>query len=146
MERMTIRGDHGVYMAPGWDFHIDPDDYELVQKVLDRIATFEDLLERVEMEPQELVEVLQRNFNADLLLSMTAHYLQVEPQDAVLAMRAGARAIVNNRRLEGAIYVWDFRGKQGGPKEISYYDAAVLLAETADKLWRGQGGAADAET
>lgn len=28
MERMTIRGDHGVYMAPGWDFHIDPDDYE----------------------------------------------------------------------------------------------------------------------
>lgn len=76
MERMTIRGDHGVYMAPGWDFHIDPDDYELVQKVLDRIATFEDLLERVEMEPPELVEVLQRNFNADLMLSMTAHYLQ----------------------------------------------------------------------
>ena len=145
MERLTIRGDHGVYMAPGWDFHIDPDDYELVQKVLDRIATFEDLLERVEMEPQELVEVLQRNFNADLMLSMTAHYLQVEPQDAVLAMRAGARAIVNNRRLEGAIYVWDFRGKQGGPKEISYYDAAVLLAETADKLYQqessGKGNA-----
>ena len=42
MERMTIRGDHGVYMAPGWDFHIDPDDYELVQKVLDRLATYED--------------------------------------------------------------------------------------------------------
>ena len=42
MERMTIRGDHGVYMAPGWDFHIDPDDYELVQKVLDRLAAYED--------------------------------------------------------------------------------------------------------
>lgn len=56
MERMTIRGDHGVYMAPGWDF-----------------------------------------------------------------------------------------GKQGGPKEISYYDAAVLLAETADKLYQqessGKGNA-----
>lgn len=140
MERMTIRGDHGIYMAPGWDFHIDPDDYELVQKILERMATFEDLLERVEMEPPELVEVLRKNFNTDLMLSMTAHYLQVKPQDAVLAMRAGARAIVNNRRLEGATYVWDFRGKQGGPKEISYYDAAVLLAETADKLWRGQGG------
>lgn len=117
----------------------------MVQKVLDRIATFEDLLERVEMEPPELVEVLQRNFNADLMLSMTAHYLQVKPQDAVLAMRAGARAIVNNRRLEGATYVWDFRGKQGGPKEISYYDAAVLLAEAADKLYQqessGKGNA-----
>lgn len=135
MERMTIRGNHGVYMAPEWDFHIDPDDYDLIQKVLDRIATFEDLLERVEMEPPELVEVLQRNFNADLMLRMTAHYLQVKPQDAVLAMRAGAKAIVNNRRLEGATYVWDFRREQGGPKKITYYAAAMLLAEMADKLF-----------
>ena len=121
MERMTIRGDHGVYMAPEWDFHIDPDDYDLVQKILDRLAVFEDLLVLIGMEPREFIEAYQRTFNEKALVNMITHYLQVNPEEAILAMRAGARAIVNNKRLDGATYVWDFRGRQGGPKEITYY-------------------------
>lgn len=52
----------------------------------------------------------------------------------ILALRAGARAIVNNKRLHSALYCWDIYGENGGPKEISYLDAAVILAETADKM------------
>ena len=43
MERLTIRGDHGVYMVDGYDFAIDPDDYDQVQKILDRLADYEDI-------------------------------------------------------------------------------------------------------
>lgn len=135
MKRMTIRGDRGVYMAPEWDFHIDSDDYDLVQKILDRLAVFEDLLVLIGMEPREFTEAYQRTFNEKALVNMITHYLQINPEEAILAMRAGARAIVNNKRLEGATYVWDFRREQGGPKEITYYAAAMLLAETADKLF-----------
>lgn len=51
-----------------------------------------------------------------------------------LALRAGARAISNNKRLHGTLYCWDIWGENGGPKEISYLEAADLLAETADKM------------
>lgn len=37
-------------------------------------------------------------------------------------------------RLNGALYCWDIWGENGGPKEISYLEAATLLAETADKM------------
>ena len=59
---------------------------------------------------------------------------QVENEKLFLALRAGARAIVNNKRLHGALYCWDIWGENGGPKEISYLEAAVLLAETANKM------------
>lgn len=58
----------------------------------------------------------------------------MENEKLFLALRAGARAIVNNKRLHGAIYCWDIWGENGGPKEIPYLEAAVLLAETADKM------------
>lgn len=61
----------------------------------------------------------------------------MENEKLILALRAGARAIVNNKRLHGAIYCWDIWGKSGGPKEIPYLDAAVLLAKTADKIESG---------
>lgn len=61
-------------------------------------------------------------------------------EELALAMRAGARAIVNNKRYEGATFVWDFRGEMGGPKEIKYYDAAILLSETADSLQKRTQG------
>ena len=54
----------------------------------------------------------------------------MENEKLILALRAGAGAIVNNKRLHGAIYCW----KNGGPKEIPYLEAAVLLAEAADKM------------
>ena len=58
----------------------------------------------------------------------------MENEKLFLALRAGARAIVNNKRLHGALYCWDIWGENGGPKEISYLEAATLLAETADKM------------
>lgn len=54
-----------------------------------------------------------------------------------LALRAGARAIVNNKRLHGTIYCWDIRGERGGPKELPYLEAAILLAEAADAMEAG---------
>ena len=58
----------------------------------------------------------------------------MENEKLFLVLRAGARAIVNNKRLHGAIYCWDIWGESGGPKEIPYLEAATLLAETADKM------------
>ena len=58
----------------------------------------------------------------------------MENEKLFLALRAGARAIANNKRLHGAIYCWDLWGENGGPKEMPYLEAAVLLAETADKM------------
>lgn len=58
----------------------------------------------------------------------------MENEKLFLALRAGARAIVNNKRLHGTLYCWDIWGENGGPKEISYLEAATLLAETADKM------------
>lgn len=58
----------------------------------------------------------------------------MENERLFLALRAGARAIVNNKRLHGAIYCFDIWGENGGPKEITYLEAAVILAETADKM------------
>ena len=42
MKRLTIRRDHGVMMAEGFDFHIEEEDYDLVQEILDRLASYED--------------------------------------------------------------------------------------------------------
>ena len=42
MERLTCRMDHGIIMQTGYDFGIDPDDYDLVQKILGRLAAYED--------------------------------------------------------------------------------------------------------
>lgn len=48
-----------------------------------------------------------------------------------LAMRAGARAIRTNKRLDGTIYCYDPFGES---KEISYLEAEKILCETADVI------------
>ena len=55
-------------------------------------------------------------------------------EKTALSMYAGARAIENNKRLFGATYVYDVFGKQGGPKEIPYFDAANNLRNIASAL------------
>ena len=59
---------------------------------------------------------------------------QLKNEKLFLALRAGVRAISNNKRLHGTFYCWDIWGENGGPKEISYLEAADLLAESADKM------------
>ena len=46
MKRLTERHDHGIKMAAGYDFGIDPDDYDLVQKILAKLAVYEDMEEQ----------------------------------------------------------------------------------------------------
>lgn len=58
----------------------------------------------------------------------------MENEKLLLAMRAGARAIANNKKLHGVTYCWDVFGENGGPKEISYLEAAQLLYTAADKM------------
>lgn len=48
-----------------------------------------------------------------------------------LALLAGARAIENNKRYQGAIFVHDVFGDN--PEELSYYEAAKLLREEAER-------------
>jgi len=54
-----------------------------------------------------------------------------EDERFILALRAGARAILTNKRLEGSTYVHDVFGE---PKHISYHEAATLLLEAAESL------------
>ena len=42
MERITIRGQHGIFVKPSHDFGIDPDDYDLAQEILGLLAAYED--------------------------------------------------------------------------------------------------------
>lgn len=64
--------------------------------------------------------------------------VNVTPEDTLqglaLAMLAGARAIETNRRCTGAIYVRDPFGENGGPLELTYYDAAKTLREQGERI------------
>lgn len=50
MERITIRGEHGIFVRPELDFGIDEKDYDLVQAILGRLAAYED----TGLEPEDL--------------------------------------------------------------------------------------------
>lgn len=60
-----------------------------------------------------------------------------------LAMRAGARAIKNNKRLWGVSYCFDIFGEFGGPKEIAYLEAARILQDAAEEAKAALGGSGD---
>ena len=70
----------------------------------------------------------------DLLHAEQDGRLVVLDEKIALSMYAGARAIENNKRLFGATYVYDVFGKQGGPKEIPYFDASNNLRNIASAL------------
>lgn len=42
MSRITERHDDGITVSPDLDFSIDPTDYDIVQKILARLADYED--------------------------------------------------------------------------------------------------------
>ena len=42
-QRMTVRMPGGVIMQPEWDFHIAVEDYDKAQKILERLADYEDM-------------------------------------------------------------------------------------------------------
>ena len=57
-----------------------------------------------------------------------------EDERVILALRAGARAIVDNKCLHEAIYCWNIKGENGPFKTIKYLDAAIELAKLADRM------------
>ena len=59
MERLTCRMDHGIIMQTGYDFSIDPDDYDLVQKILGRLAAYED----TGLEPEKVNQIRKATEN-----------------------------------------------------------------------------------
>ena len=59
---------------------------------------------------------------------------RVIDETTALAMAAGARAIENNKRLFGVTYGWDIFGECGGPKEISYFEAAKRLRAISESV------------
>lgn len=63
--------------------------------------------------------------------------LVVLDEETALAMCAGARAIEQSKRFWGATYCWDVFGKCGGPKELSYYEAANKLRCLAERALEG---------
>ena len=69
MERLTIRRDHGVTMAEGFDFHIEVEEYDLVQEILDRLAAYED----TGLEPEQVKDMAE-NAETRLLTWFEATY------------------------------------------------------------------------
>lgn len=53
--------------------------------------------------------------------------------EIALAIMAGCYAIVNTKRLHGATYMYDFRGKNGGPRDIAFVRAAEVLDASVQK-------------
>lgn len=97
--------------------HTDP----LVQEAVDKIRA-------LQAEVQELKMALDKK---------NAHIEEMQictpfTEELRLSMRAGARAILNNKKYFGTTYCLDPFGKNGGPKEISYHRAAELLTEAAN--------------
>lgn len=61
-------------------------------------------------------------------------------REQILSIGAGLHAILNNKRLHGAIYVHDARGKQGGPYQLDFHRAAEILCDLFDAVEPGLRG------
>lgn len=59
--------------------------------------------------------------------------ITLKPED-VMSIAAATYAIVNNKKLYGALFVWDPQGKKGGPFSIPFSDAAITLHQIIDPV------------
>lgn len=62
---------------------------------------------------------------------------ELTDEQTLLAIAAGAHAIEINKRLFGATYAFDIKGKFGGPKMITYHAATHRLVELTEPLLEG---------
>ena len=126
----------------------------IVPRIYDRLAAYENLMERWKLRSIEEADRIFHRVNAlggidlmaqyrdigsidhfrDLLQAEQEGRLVVLDEKTALCMCAGARAIENNKRLFGASYCYDVFGKRGGPKEISYYEASNHLRDVAEPV------------
>lgn len=89
MERLTIRRDYGITMADGYDFGIDPDNYDLVQEILARLAAYED----TGLTPEE-IKAMQH--------TMAEYHKEADP---LLRAKAAGRLVVIPCRIEDYVYI-----------------------------------------
>ena len=82
MERLTIRRDYGITMKPGYNFRIDPDDFDLVQEILAKLAAYED----TGLEPEEIAKA-QKGMQAALALACEAQaYRNAEKEGRLVVL------------------------------------------------------------
>lgn len=138
----------------GEGYHLKVSGREHRYDAFDRLAAYED----TGLEPEDIISAQDMFKIAGALHELNA-YKDLGPIDRLrelaqadregrvvvldektaLSLLAGARAIENNKRLLGAIYCYDIFGKLGGPKEVSYYEAAKILREAAEAALGGGG-------
>ena len=87
MSRITVRGDHGIFMVEGWDFEINPDQYDHVQKVLERLAAYEDAEEGDKN--MEILKVSSKS-NANSVAGAITGCVRSEGRVEIQAIGAGA--------------------------------------------------------
>lgn len=123
---------------------------------MDKFIKVSDLLEKLypvdpENDGSDVGTVVYQNlrFTSDELESMldeipawiSGKNLTAELQrEQILAIGAGLHAILNNKRLQGAIYVHDVRGEHGGPYQLDFHRAAEILCDMFDAVKPGLRG------
>ena len=143
MERLTYRCDDGLC---GGEYRVNEQGTERSGPSVDRLAAYEDtgLEPEVIYKWKEALSKLTTTTGDRILEIANAERegrLLVLDDNTVLALAAGARAMENNPRLYGASYEWDVFGKHGGPKDISYYEAAKRLREISAPIMASWCGA-----
>lgn len=93
MDRLTIRREHGIVMVDGYDFGIDPDDYDVVQEILARLAAYEDtgLMPEDVLRISNLLRLVGEDFNCRLVfvaqaLVKYAEYTKAESEGRLVVL------------------------------------------------------------
>ena len=103
MERLTKRMDHGIIMAPGYDFGIDPDDYDLVQEILDRLAAYED----TGLEPEEVEIMRESKADAQFMLTELCRLCDYDRLEELAKAEREGRLVVLPCKVGDAAYIID---------------------------------------
>lgn len=126
MDRLTIRREHGIVMVDGYDFGIDPDDYDVVQEILARLAAYEDtgLMPEDVLRISNLLRLVGEDFNCRLMFVAQALVKYAEYTKA---------------ESEGRLVVLPCKVGQTVYKISHYHDCVDNLYETCDLFAYDEG-------
>lgn len=130
MERITVRGEHGIFVRPELDFGIDEKDYDLVQTILGRLAAYED----TGLEPEDL----QLGLNAAGRKKAGAEYYGLTGEEldrAVELFKANdeKRLVVLPCKVGDTVYLvcdWD-----DGPSTIDVGEVFAISCDKSGTMW-----------
>lgn len=144
MKRLTERHDHGIKMVAGYDFSIDPDDYDLVQEILARLAAYED----TGLEPEEVKDMAE-NAETRLLTWCESRYgFPVGTVMALLEAKQQGRLVVLPCKVGDVIYkpvhgidgdgVWEI---EVGTIDYNWHPNGSMTAHAIGTVLPDHGGA-----